>query len=97
MHMARTQTLVQLSDSLLALLDQRAVTRGVSRSQLIREAVEAYLADDHEAQISQRIVEGYRRQPQADPEIDEWGDLSGLVDGAARRALAALDQEDGGW
>ncbi|MFN2642016.1 MAG: ribbon-helix-helix protein, CopG family [Actinomycetota bacterium] len=39
--MARTATLVQLNQDLLAALDQRAAEEGVSRSQLIREAIKA--------------------------------------------------------
>ncbi|MGH9183641.1 MAG: CopG family transcriptional regulator [Acidimicrobiales bacterium] len=57
--MTRTQTLVQLNDTLLALLDQRAAKRGVSRSQVIREAVEAYLGSDYESEISRQILAGY--------------------------------------
>lgn len=44
----RTQTMVQLTDELVALLDQRADRDGTSRSQVIREAVETYLAEDRE-------------------------------------------------
>ena len=36
----RRQVLVQLNDSLLALLDERAVRLGVSRSRHVREADE---------------------------------------------------------
>jgi metal-responsive CopG/Arc/MetJ family transcriptional regulator len=71
MAMARTQTLVQLSETLLSVLDERAAKRGISRSQLIREAIEAHLADDVEAEISRQIVEGYTRVPD-DGEFDAW-------------------------
>lgn len=64
--MARTQTLVQLSDELLARLDARAAREGRSRSDLIREAVSGYLAGDREAEIDRQIVEAYTRQPQED-------------------------------
>jgi metal-responsive CopG/Arc/MetJ family transcriptional regulator len=66
MVVARTQTLVQLSDELLAHLDARAARDGRSRSDLIREAVAGYLAADREAEIDRRIVEAYTRQPQED-------------------------------
>lgn len=66
MVMARTQTLVQLSDELLSQLDARVAREGRSRSELIREAVAGYLADDREAEIDRRIVEAYTRQPQED-------------------------------
>jgi metal-responsive CopG/Arc/MetJ family transcriptional regulator len=83
--MARTQTLVQLSDELLAQLDARAAREGRSRSDLIREAVTGYLAADREAEIDRRIVEAYTRRPQ--------GDLG--ADWAARRSIAAEPWETG--
>jgi metal-responsive CopG/Arc/MetJ family transcriptional regulator len=64
--MARTQTLVQLSDELLAQLDERVAREGRSRSELIREALASYLVSDREADIDRRIVEAYARQPQED-------------------------------
>ena len=79
MVMARTQTLVQFSDELLARLDGYRTREGRSRSDVIREAVERYLADDHEAQLDRQIVEAYTRQP---PD-DAWSDE------AARRMIAA--------
>jgi len=67
----RKQTLVQLNDELLAALDQRAAQLGVSRSALIRRAVETFLDDAVEAEIDRRIEEGYKARP---PE-ELWGDL----------------------
>lgn len=64
--MSRTATLVQLNQDLLAALDQAAAERGVSRSQLIREAIAAYLAEALDAAIDREIVEAYQRRPQAD-------------------------------
>jgi predicted transcriptional regulator len=66
--MARTQTLVQLSDSLVAALDERAARERRSRSDLVREALERYLVADLEAQVDRQVVEGYRRIP---PGADE--------------------------
>jgi metal-responsive CopG/Arc/MetJ family transcriptional regulator len=80
MVMARRQSLVQLSDELLALLDERAARSGRSRSSLIREAIESFLAADLDARIDAEIVAGYRRRPQ---EPDRWADL------VAREAIAA--------
>lgn len=76
MVMARAQTLVQLSDRLLSLLDQRAAERGVSRSQVIREAIEAHLNADVQADIGRRIVAGYTTLPD-DREFDSWAEASG--------------------
>jgi predicted DNA-binding protein len=84
MVMARTQTLVQLTDELVALLDESAARQGRSRSDLIREAIESFLAEDAEAEISRRIVEGYERIPQADDGLDRW----------ARRAARDLVEEE---
>lgn len=66
MCMARTQTLVQLSDDLLSQLDARVAREGRSRSDLIREALAHYLAADRAADIDRRIVDAYTRQPQED-------------------------------
>ncbi len=74
--MARRQTLVQLSDELLALLDQRAAKTGRSRSDLIRRAIERDLASDREAAIDRAIVEGYTRIPPG--ELDAWAEASAL-------------------
>jgi len=67
--MARAQTLVQLSDELLAELDARAAREGRNRSELIREALTGYLAADREAEIDRLIVEGYTRAPQTSEEL----------------------------
>lgn len=73
--MARTQTLVQLSDELLRRLDERAAREGRSRSALIREAIEAYLYDEENARIDREIREGYERIPQTDEEM-QWAEAS---------------------
>ncbi|MFN2470195.1 MAG: ribbon-helix-helix domain-containing protein [Gaiellaceae bacterium] len=67
--MARQQTLVQLTDGLLAALDERAARTGRSRSALIRDAIDQYLAAGDAAAVDRAIVEGYRRMPPAD---DGW-------------------------
>ena len=64
MIVARTQTIVQLTDALVAMLDERAARSRRTRSSLIREALETYLRDDLEAEIDRQIVEGYTRAPQ---------------------------------
>lgn len=68
MAVARIQTLVQLNDDLLALLDERASRSRRSRSELIREAIEMYLHEEREAEIDRQIAESYRRFP--DDEVD---------------------------
>jgi metal-responsive CopG/Arc/MetJ family transcriptional regulator len=70
MVVARTQTLVQLTDELLDRLDTYRRRAGRSRSEVVREAIERYLAEDREAEIDRLIVDAYTRQP-AD---DVWGE-----------------------
>jgi metal-responsive CopG/Arc/MetJ family transcriptional regulator len=66
MAMARTQTLVQLSDELLDRLDSYRAREGRSRSEVIREAIERYLQADREAEIDRLLVDAYTRQPPDD-------------------------------
>ena len=84
---------VQLNDDLVALLDREAARRGVSRSALVRTAIEAFLAEQSEAMLSQQIVDGYMRVPQYTP--DEWGDVSALTEGSTAELLQRLDHEEG--
>ena len=90
--MARTQTMVQLTDRLVRLLDRVAARRGVSRSALIRTAVEQFLEKDEEAAVGRQIVAGYERIPPGTP--DEWGDLSDISDRATADLLHRLDAEE---
>jgi metal-responsive CopG/Arc/MetJ family transcriptional regulator len=68
--MARTQTLVQLTEDLLRRIDERTAREGRSRSALIRDAIEAYLYDEQKARIDREIVEGYERMPITDEEME---------------------------
>lgn len=77
--MGRQPVLVQLSDELIAALDQRAAAAGISRSRLIRDALEQQLASDLTAEIDRRIVDGYTRFPP--------GELDPLAEAAAKRAI----------
>ena len=89
MAVARTQTLVQLSDELLTELDLlRARTGGRSRSELIREALELYLARRSAEALDEAIVAGYSRVPpdedfgghatvRASLQTESWDDVRG--------------------
>jgi metal-responsive CopG/Arc/MetJ family transcriptional regulator len=90
---ARAQTLVQLTDELVDRLDRRAAREGVSRSALIRELLADALDDPSHDEVSERIIEGYSRAPQAE-ERDQWGDLSEWNARNAARNLAALSEEE---
>lgn len=85
MVVARRQVLVQLSDKLLTHLDRQAQRRRVSRSQVIREAIEQYTYDEAEAEIDRQIVEAYTRLPQED---DPFSDL------LTQENMRALDEEE---
>lgn len=61
--MQRQQVLVQLDDELLAALDERAASEGVSRSELLRRLARRGLGSDLEARVDDAITEGYRRVP----------------------------------
>jgi metal-responsive CopG/Arc/MetJ family transcriptional regulator len=74
--MARQQTLVQLTDELLALLDEKAAKEHTSRSQLIRRAIEQFLDEERKAAIDAAIVEAYTRMPQ--PEHDPWAEAAAI-------------------
>ena len=90
--MARTQTMVQLTEELVEALDTVAERRGMSRSALIRELVIDGLDHTAAAAVGERIAEGYRRMPQALP--DEWGDVVASADIATGELLARLDAEE---
>ena len=71
---------MQLTDRLLAALDQYAARVGRNRSEVIRSAIEHYLEESLEDDIDRTIVEGYKKTPQ---EPDPY------VEAAARDSIAA--------
>jgi predicted DNA-binding protein len=83
MVVGRVQAIVQLNDELIERLDRRAAREGVSRSRVIRTAVEAYLEGDD--LVDQQIIDGYRKHPQSDDA------LSRSIDRQVRDAWADLD------
>lgn len=84
--------MVQLTQELVESLDALATRRGMSRSALIREFVIEGLEQSTAAAVGERIAEGYRRIPQAQP--DEWGDPPIGSDVATGELLARLDAEE---
>lgn len=84
--------MVQLNDELVAALDAEAARRGVSRSALIREAVQEFLGDTVDVIVGAAIVEGYRRVPPETP--DEWGSPMEAADVSARETAQRLDAEE---
>lgn len=65
----------------------------MSRSALIRKLLEEALRDEREIDVSRRILEGYRRVPQATAD-DAWGDLDRWTETNTRRNRAALTDEE---
>jgi predicted transcriptional regulator len=93
--MTRTQTMVQLTDDLIELLDQRAARTKDSRSALIREAVEKFLAADRDGLIDRQIIEGYTRMPQGgEHDVDEWGNLARQATVLAADQMRQLNEEE---
>ena len=89
--MGRVRTIVEFTDELVGLLDREAARRGVSRSALIRSALEEFLRHDHEASTNRQTVDANARIPPAVP--DEWGDLAAMADQASANLLRRLDAE----
>jgi hypothetical protein len=85
---ARIPALVQLNDDLIARLDSRAVAARRSRSDLIREAIERYLADDPAAAIDAAIVDSYTLTPPDEDFGSAW---------AARASIEAEPWDDTRW
>lgn len=90
---SRTQTLVQLTDELVGLLDRQAAALGISRSKLIRDLLERALIEEAEHEQVRRMVEGYEEQPQSEAR-DVWGDLDAWSETVRRRNLAAMSDEE---
>lgn len=90
--MARTQTMVQLSDDLVKRLDEEAQQRQISRSALIRTVLTEFLATESLQAKIERWVEGYRRMPQ--PTIDEWGNLEEHGERETSAMMRELDAEE---
>ncbi|CAN5254257.1 hypothetical protein BH23ACT9_BH23ACT9_39100 [soil metagenome] len=65
----RTQTMVQLTADLVARLDDRAAREGVSRSRLIRRAIDAYLGEDEHAAAVHAFAAAYHVLPDTPEEM----------------------------
>lgn len=74
--------MVQMPEELVSRLDQRASRQRVSRSELIRQAVIAYLQDEEEEAIARAYETGYTKVPFGTP--DEWGDVDRFHEALAR-------------
>lgn len=84
--------MVQLTDELVEELDQVARRRNVSRSEVIRDALGAYVADLQAADVGHQIASAYTALPPTTP--DAWGDPSAPGDAGSRELLQRLDAEE---
>jgi metal-responsive CopG/Arc/MetJ family transcriptional regulator len=64
----RKQVLVQLDEGLVERLDEAATRLGVSRSELLRRAAEAWLEAQLMVEADLELIAAYARAPQ-DPEL----------------------------
>lgn len=88
MVMARRQTLVQLTDDLVDVLDAIAAKQGRTRSALIRSVLEDYVKDEDEAEKDRRMIAGYTRiPPSVSHDPPEWGDLDKWAEHDLREAI----------
>ncbi len=65
--------MVHLLPEMIERLNERASAESVSRSQVIRQAVAAYLAAETDRREAESTKAAYRAQPPDAP--DDWGDL----------------------
>ncbi len=68
---------------MVAQLDRRAARQQVSRSQVVRQAVAAYLAADLEDDIAESYRQGYEDIPAGTPDV--WGDIEAFHGELAQR------------
>lgn len=76
--------MIQLTHKDREVLAEAASHRGISRSELIRRALHAYLTEDSEARISDQIRKGYTETPESDDEMTH-------AEAGARRLLTDPD------
>ncbi len=79
--MAMKPTLVHLPPTMIEELDRRRAGSGVSRSQMIRDAVSAYVRDD-DAELAQQYQNAYEEKPLT--HSDDWGDLNAWLEEVRR-------------
>lgn len=85
------QTMVHLSEEQLAEADLEATRRGLSRSALIRQALDELLASRRGLALDGAMQSGYDRMPVVAG--DQWGD-GGSSDSATRSVLHELTEAE---
>ena len=79
--MAMKPTLVHLPPAMIEELDRRRERSGVSRSQMIRDAVSAYVRDA-DGSLAEQYRMAYAEMPL--DHSDEWGNLDAWLDEVRR-------------
>jgi hypothetical protein len=88
MVMARRQTLVQLTEDLVDVLDAIAAKQGRTRSALIRAVLEDFVKEEDEAEKDRRMIEGYTKfPPGTEDDPPEWGTLEAWAEHDARQMI----------
>jgi predicted transcriptional regulator len=77
---ARRQVLVQLDDELVARLDRAADALDRNRSELIREALGAYLDAAREAAWDARVIRSYLEVPEDAAALEAYGRVAAWPD-----------------
>lgn len=75
--MAMKPTMIHLPAELIAQLDRRAIHDEVSRSQVVRDAIVAYIEVDSAAELDDRVRRAYATHPLDTP--DAWGDMESFL------------------
>ena len=73
-------TIVHLPPSMIEELDRRGERSGVSRAQVIRDAIGAHLRQDEG--LAEQYLTAYEAMPLSHP--DEWGDLHAWLEEVRR-------------
>lgn len=84
--------MVQLTEALVAALDREAAEAGVSRSALVRDAIEDYLDRRASDAKEARWIAGYQGIPQ--DTVDDWGDMADEADRRGRELAQSLDAQE---
>jgi metal-responsive CopG/Arc/MetJ family transcriptional regulator len=79
-RMVRKQVLVQLDDELIARLDGAAKALDRNRSELIREALAAYLDAGREAAWDARTIRAYLEVPEDPAELEAFTRIAAWPD-----------------
>jgi hypothetical protein len=86
--------MLQLRDDQIVRLDAHATAIGVSRSKLVRDAVDASLDRPLVVDVAALYAQAYPSRTESGPDVDEWGDLDAWHEAAARARRSGSDSID---